>query len=408
MGKFKDFVRGEITLKVESLEIEKFINIATKNKIRMWNLKRENFTTITFTIFQDDYKYLRKAIRKTKSKSKVLNKSGANFILNAILRRKFFIIGSLVFLMFIFVFSNIIFRIEIIGNKNVDNKSIIQSLEKNGIKHGMFKYGIKLRDVESLVLKDFEQLSVVNIKFIGTKAIINVVERTMPPKMDMIDTPMDIICTKEGVISKILALKGQGIVEIGDYVKKGDVLISGIVRDELGVPLRIDTATGDVYAKTWYEVEDSLEYNYKQEKFTGNEKKRTYFNIYNKDLALKSKIKYKNYDKIKDVKEYKILNFGVPIQKITEVYKEKIITEKKLTEKEALKVLTDKIDLKAKKLIPKDATILDRKFEEEKTSKGLKLKITYIVEESIGEPKEISPISIEEEKDKTDIEEKVQ
>ena len=50
MGKFKDFVRGEITLKVESLEIEKFINIATKNKIRMWNLKRENFTTITFTI----------------------------------------------------------------------------------------------------------------------------------------------------------------------------------------------------------------------------------------------------------------------------------------------------------------------------------------------------------------------
>ncbi|KMT21652.1 sporulation protein YqfD [Clostridium cylindrosporum] len=400
MGNFKDFIRGEIKVKVESLEIERFINMATKGKIRMWNVCREDFTTISFTMFQDQYKLLKRIVRKTGSRTKVTKKNGMNFILNKINRRKFFIIGVNLFLILIFVFSSMILRIEIQGNKKVDNKVIIESLEKHGINYGKLKFGIKLRDIEAKVLKDLKEVSVVTIKFIGTKAIVNVVERTMPPEMDLIETPRDIISTKEGVISKITALKGQSVVTIGDYVKKGDTLISGIVRDAEGVPIRVAESTGEVIAKTWYEIEENVDLNHKEEKFTGRETKRTYFNLFNKTLAFKYKNKYPQYNKIQDTKNYEIMGYRLPIEKVSEIYKEKIITERKISEDEAIKILIEKIDSKAKKVIPKEGLIVDKQESKEISENGIKLKIIFIVEEKIGEGKDISPGVIKEEQEK--------
>lgn len=396
MGKFKDFVRGEIRVKVESLEIEKFINMTVKGKIRMWDVSREDFTTITFTMFQDQYKYLKRVVKKTGSRTKVMKKNGMTFIINKMNRRKFFIFGIALFVVLIFVFSSLIIRIEIVGNTKVDNKRIMSSLEKHGITYGKFKYGMKLRDIEANILEDLKEVSVVTIKFIGTKAMINIVERTMPPEMNLIETPKDIISVKEGVISKISALKGQGVVEIGDYVKKGDVLISGVVKDKEGFPLRVAESTGEVLAKTWYEVEETVDFNYKEEKFTGTEKTHTYFDIFNKTLSLKNKIKFDKYDKIKDVKNYEVFGTKLPIQKITDNYKEKIIVERKINEEEALKILVEKIDNKAKGIIPKEGVIIEKREDKEVTTSGVKLKIVYIVEENIGEEKEISPSAIEE------------
>ncbi|MEG0371831.1 MAG: sporulation protein YqfD, partial [Clostridium sp.] len=325
MGKLKHFVRGEIRLQVESLELEKFINLSTKAKIRMWNVERENFTTISFSMFQDQYKNLKKIVKKTDSRTKVRKKNGMNFIIDKIIKRKFFIIGLIVFVILIFLFSSMILRIEIEGNKNVDNKRIISSLKTHGVTYGKLKYGYKLRAVENRVLEDLKEVSVVTIKFVGTKVLVNIVERTMPPEMDTIDIPRDIIAIKEGVISGITALKGQSEVRIGDYIKKGDILIAGVVKDAEGIPIRVTEASGEVIAKTWYEVEDEIDFNYKEEKLTGRQSVHKYFNAFNRTFKLNNKIEYEKYDKIKEINQYKVLGYKANIEKITETYKEKIV-----------------------------------------------------------------------------------
>lgn len=400
MDSFKDFVRGEIEVRVESLEIEKFINIATKNKIRMWNMKKESFTTITFRMFQDQYKSLKRIVRKTGSKTKVTRKSGLRFILNKVMKRKFFVLGIGVFIGLIIVFSSLILRIEISGNKKVDNKKIMQCLETQGVTYGKFKFGLKLREVEDKVLKDINELSIVNIKIIGTKAMVNVVERNMPPEIDNIETPSDIVAVKDGVVSKITALKGQEVVRIGDYVKKGDQLVSGIVKDELEAPINIVESKGEVLAKTWYEVKETIAFDYKEEKFTGNQKDINYYNIFNKAITFNGKIKFQKYDKIKETRNCEIFGIELPIEKTTESYREKVTIKRKLTKDEALKILNKKIENKSKNVIPKEGVIVERQETKDITSKGITLKITYIIEENIGENKEIKPQNIEENKEK--------
>lgn len=397
MDNFKDFVRGEIKVKVESLEIERFINIATKNKIRMWDINKESFTTITFTMFQDQYKYLKRIVRKTSSKIKVTKKNGIRFLIDKVFKRKFFLFGIIIFLLLMFVFSSLILRIEIIGNKKIDNVKIMKQLEKQGITYGKLKFGMRLREAEDNILKEFDEVSIITIKIIGTKAIVNVVERNMPPNIEGVETPSDIVAIKEGVVSKITALKGQDVIRVGDYVKKGDMLISGIVKDSLEVPITVVHSKGEVLAKTWYQAEDRVDFNYKEEKFTGEEKIRNSYSIFNKTISLNGKIKFKKYDRIKEEQNVEVLGFKLPIKKTVENYREKVVVQRKLTEAEALTILRKKVDGKSKGLIPKEGIIVEKQESKEVTSTGINLKVTYIVEENIGENKEISPQDIQQE-----------
>ncbi|MEG1415402.1 MAG: sporulation protein YqfD [Clostridium sp.] len=389
MGKVKKFVKGEIRLKVESLEIEKFLNLSTKAKVRMWDIEREDFTTISFSMYQEDFKHLKRIVRKTGSRTKVRRKNGMNFIYSKINRRKFFAIGSLVFLLLIFIFSSLILRIEITGNKNVENKRIINCLEKSGITYGKLKYGYDLRQIETSILEDIKEVSVVTIKFIGTKVKIDVIERTMPPTIDSVDIPRDIIAKKEGVISGITALKGARVVTIGDYVKKGDILIAGVVKDDEGIPLKVTEATGKVTAKTWVEIEESIDFDYRYDKYTGREYTRTYYSAFNKILALKHENKFQKYDKIVNEKDISIFGYKMPIKKFEEVYKEKKVESKIINETQGLNILKNKIEDKSKNLISKDSKIVDKIESKTLTDKGVTLKIIYITEESIGEVKDI-------------------
>ncbi|MEF9951685.1 MAG: sporulation protein YqfD [Clostridium sp.] len=389
MSKVRNFIKGEIRLKVESLEIEKFLNLSTKAKIRMWDIDREDFTTISFSMYQEDYRHLKRIVRKTGSRTKVKRKSGLNFIYGKVNRRKFFAIGAGLFLLLIFIFSSMILRIEISGNKNVDNKKIINCLEKEGITYGKLKYGYDLREIETSILADIKEVSVVTIKFIGTKVKVNITERTMPPEIDKVDVPRDIVAKKEGVVSSITALKGARVVTIGDYVKKGDILIAGVVKDDEGIPLKVTEANGKVFGKTWIEVEEKIDFDYKYEKLTGREYTRTYFSVYKKTLALKHENKFQKYDKIVIEKNINIFGFNTPMKKIQEVYREKKIESKIINEEQGMNILKEKIDKKAKGLIDKEAKIIDKIESKTLTEKGLTFKIIYIVEESIGEIKDI-------------------
>ncbi|MEG0691013.1 MAG: sporulation protein YqfD, partial [Clostridium sp.] len=278
---------------------------------------------------------------------------------------------------------------EITGNKNVENKRIINCLEKSGITYGKIKYGYDLRQIETSILEDIKEVSVVTIKFIGTKVKIDVIERTMPPTIDSVDIPRDIIAKKEGVISSITALKGARVVTIGDYVKKGDILIAGVVKDDEGIPLKVTEATGKVTAKTWVEIEESIDFDYKYDKYTGREYTRTYYSAFNKTLALKHENKFQKYDKIVNEKDISIFGYKVPIKKFEEVYKEKKVESKIINEMQGINILKDKIEDKSKNLISKDSKIVDKIESKTLTDKGVTLKIIYITEESIGEVKDI-------------------
>lgn len=386
----KDFMNGFIVVKVEGLNPEKFINLCSRNGIILWDINKLSYTVIEFKMKHKEYKYLKEVIRKTSSRTKIIKKKGFHFLYGKIKKRKFFIVGIAAFLVILLYLSNIVWIIDIKGDKKIPREHIYNTLKSSGLNEGILKNKINLREVESSVLKQINEISLINIKFIGTRAKVEIVERTMPPNIIPLDKPTNIVAVKNGVISKVLSYKGQTMVQAGDYVKKGQILISGIITDNANLPSKIVHAMGVVTAKTWYEANQEISCDFKFEIRTGRLKKKVYYNIMGKKVSIKNdNIDFQYYDKIEEKNPLIIAGYEMPIEIITENYYEKEYQAIKLSPEEAIEMAIKKAEESLNKLLPEDPQIIEKKLEKHIVDNTARVRLLIILAENIGVLEEI-------------------
>jgi len=82
---------------------------------------------------------------------------------------------------------------------------------------------------------------------------VEIVEAEQIPPKSGEEEPCSLYAAKDGVIKTITALKGHSVVAAGQTVKKGDLLITGELTSEAGIPHQV-TARGEVIARVMYVV----------------------------------------------------------------------------------------------------------------------------------------------------------
>ena len=114
------------------------------------------------------------------------------------------------------------------------------------------------------------------------------------------------------------------LVRSGEYVKKGDVLISGEIK--LYEEVKGDTlATGYVYGNVWYNVQLSIPKEENKKEYTG--KSRFNINI-NDKIFFKNKYKYFSQENIREIK---ILGLKIKFYKEKEYgYKKHILSDEEI------------------------------------------------------------------------------
>ena len=186
------------------------------------------------------------------------------------------------------------------------------------------------------------------------------------------------------------------MVDIGNYVSKGDILISSdiMLNDEIKKQVN---AKGKVYAEVWYKVKVEYPLNYKEKKYTNNKRKILYIRIGNNYFELN---KYKNYDR-NNIISYKNKITGLEIG-LEEIKKIELI-DKKYSNKEALDLAIKEAKNKIKLKLDKDERIIS-----EKTlnfySNGSKIILDEFISvyEEIGEKKKIEMGDANDSKDTKD------
>ncbi len=91
-----------------------------------------------------------------------------------------------------------------------------------------------LSRIEVDMLSSSEHVSWININRRGTVAYVSFIERVSheePPKKEGFS---NVVASSDAVIEEITVMRGTAMVKPGDSVKKGDLLISGIIPSELG------------------------------------------------------------------------------------------------------------------------------------------------------------------------------
>ena len=277
---------------IQGKNLSYFLSLLVSKHIFIYH-REESLDGLILEVSCEDYRKIMDI--KTSYKITILNRFG--FLKLQYLFSKYFIflLGLIFFFSFLFFLSHLIFEVEVV-HSNYEIRSIIyQDLKKMGIEKFHFKvsYEEKEKIAQRILEKETEHIEWLEIEEIGTKYLVHVEQRKKNRKEEICE-PRSIIAKKDAMILDIYADEGEVIKKRLDYVKKGDVLISGLIynKDEI-VSKRC--ARGRVFGEVWYQVNLSIPKHYYEEKVTGQKKSQLEIQFLNSTYHLFSH--YKTYQK---------------------------------------------------------------------------------------------------------------
>ena len=383
-------------LRIKGKNIERFIRRLIKNNIEIISLERIKYDEINIIIFKKDLELIEEI--KTIYEINVTRSYGLDRIKNIILKNKYIFIFLIIGIILIYMLSNIIFSIEIVHSSKEIRTLIKNELKEYGIDKYKFKKNYHEREYikEEILNKYHDKLEWIEIEEYGTKYRVRVEERIIN-KDNTINQNRDLIAKKNGIIISVEASSGEIIKNKHDYVRKGDVIVSGnlLLNEEIKSQV---AAKGKVYAETWYTVDIEFPYHYYKETKTGNKKTIYTIKFINKYYDLFNINKFKT-KKIKNKTIFK--NNILPISFIKQKQYEINIVDKIYNKKEIINQAIIKGKEKLLKKLDKDSKILHyRIINKEYTKKGVKLQIFFAVRENITEYRKIIDLPKEAELDK--------
>ena len=385
-----NIILGYVTVEVEGYFIERFINLCNSQKIFLWNLKRTHSTRIIINIGIKDFKKLKPIARKTKCRVKMQKKKGIPFLLHKYQKRKIFFIFFLLIILSIIILSNFIWNIEITGNENISSKEIQKLLEENNFKIGKCKIGLTTKELIQQIRLERSDIAWIGIEIEGTNATVKIVEADLKPDIIAEDEYCNLIATKDGMITKVIAQNGTPLVKEGDVVTKGTILVGGWLEGKY-TGTRYVHANGDVQAKVWYSQKEKIPLKQVEKVKTGNEENKYSVKINNFKINLtKGVSKFKKYDTIEASKKLKLFsNFYLPIEIYTKTFQEYEERELIYTPEEAKSIGENLAMQELEKNIENKEAITDKKVYVEATAEYVEVEVIYEVTESIATKEKI-------------------
>lgn len=355
--------------------IKRFINKCNKYNIELYNINYIDKDNIIVKINKEDYKNIK--TYNYYSEIEIYRNVGIDYFFNRIDKLKYFILSFILCLVFTYLISNIILRINVIHS----NKNIRELVNDELYEYGIKKYSIKkdfnqIEDIKNKILEsNKDKLEWISITNIGMTYVVRVEERIIDkPKVE--NEYCNVVATKESLVTNIFSDKGDILVNVNDLVRKDDILISGnlILNEETK---SYTCASGKVMGKVWYNTNITIKRDYLKKEYTG--KKRYNFIINHKILKNN---KYSKFDK-----KYIVNNRFIKIYKEIE-YKEK---RYKYNELESVNKALLEIDNKFKNKLNNNGKVLDKKILNKNiNNKEINLNVFVITEENIGKQIELN------------------
>lgn len=385
-------------LKITGKRIDTFLMLLVRFSINFKMLKRGR-DFIVIEVLEEDYDNLLKI--STTYKIEIVKRKGLLNVVHFIKTRKLFVVMVLLGFLFFNLLTNIVFSIKVIDTDSELREIILTDLEELGLRKYNFKISYKEKEkIEEKVLKkEKDILEWIEIEEKGVSYEVKLIRR-VKDDIKKETEPRDIIAKKTGLITKIEAESGEVVTKKNAYVKKGDTLISGLIRNNGNIVSKV-RAEGRVYAEIWYKVALSLPLTYHEEMKTGNNKNVLEISFLSDDIAIIDFSKYKHSKDTKNVLyKHPLLPISINLTKKEEVKTTDIDFSENYEEN--IKPLAVE---KLKNKLGNDIKILSEKvLKREENTDRIDIEIFFKVEEDITSYKSLKDFNIEEENKKLEEE----
>ena len=384
------YFSGTVTVTATGQGLERLLNTLVRNQISVWNVKWRGPNELIFCVSLADAKKLRPFVRKHKCKILFAKRTGFPFFAKKMLRNSGFLAGALIFMIVIFLLSNMIWKIEIEGAEPATEYKIEKALKEMGVTRGKLQFLTETPEsIQHQLTSKIDEITWVGVKLSGTTYHLRVVEKSEPKKKEN-PGPQNLVAKKKAVIVDMFVEEGEPRVEIHDLVKPGQILVSGEIGKE--GETKLVPAKGEIYGEIWYRSDVVLPLESRFQVFSGKEARSRFLQLGKISIPLWSAEKsgFKNFETETSTREFRLLNRRLPFAYVMEIHRESEIITRKYSDQDALKVAREMARRDLQNKLPEDAVIKDEKILHHSNRNGkVYLKILFHVYENIAKEQPI-------------------
>ena len=239
-----------------------------------------------------------------------------------IVKRPALIISLLLVFAVLIYLKDIVMRFDIMTDDDKLRTEIMNVLKEEGVCAGSYIPDIDLVVVERALKQRVAGISWAGITRKGNSLIIDIVENIPAEKGSYSRFPSNLVAKENAVVDKVLLLDGQLKTVVGSGVRKGDIIVSGIVertkttwkdgKQNVESFVRYTNAIGTVEGTFERTVvfEQALDDVVKKE--TGNVYKQRYLHLFSADIPLFFKAKTGDYYSDNELSSAKLAGRTLP------------------------------------------------------------------------------------------------
>jgi len=136
--------------------------------------------------------------------------------------------GAFAAALLIFLAQSVVWRVEVSGNESIPDTVIEENLSTLGFGEGSFMKGADLLSIANAYRLTHDEVAHMDIYCRGTVAHVRVIE-AVTGEGEKEKAPASLVASRDAVIESFDISHGTVMTEVGAVVKKGDLLVSGIV-----------------------------------------------------------------------------------------------------------------------------------------------------------------------------------
>ena len=225
MVRFYRYFFGYLKVKIYGEFCEKILSVFAQNGIMLWNSVFSH-EAIESYISIKDFKRIRSVAKGKKVRIHILERHGLPFILKRYEKRFGIPAGAVIFFAILKIMSCYIWVIDIEGNHRLSHAEILNACKEIGITEGVKNDSFFPKIAREKLMLKTDGIAWASLNVEGSRLTVNLTETKEKEKNENF---CNLKASSDGIIEKINVTSGNCLVKVGDTVKKGDILVSGIV-----------------------------------------------------------------------------------------------------------------------------------------------------------------------------------
>ncbi len=162
------------------------------------------------------------------------------------------VVGAVLAVTLIVLSGLFVWDVQVSGNETLTEGDVIAQLRACGFGVGSYLPSLRIREVENRVLMASERIGWLSINTEGTVARVQIIEHVsgaVAGEDSSSKKPANLVAARDGQIEYLELLRGNSVVTVGQAVKKGELIVSGLYDSKTG-SFRYTRAAGRVMART--------------------------------------------------------------------------------------------------------------------------------------------------------------